>query len=232
MEFSLHRELKKIWAGDAARCEVRLDGYIIDAIVDEELVEIQHGTLTAIRDKIRRLLEKRHRVRIVKPIIARKILIKLDRKAGVELHRRSSPKICNVLHIFDELVHFTRVFPHKRLTLEIALIEVEEIRYPGHGRRRWKRKNDFVTHDCVLTVVKEIVAIRTNADLCALLGPGRENLPPQFHTGDLARELGISRPLAQKIAYVLRHCGAANVIGKQGNSVLYSWKNKRRKKAA
>ena len=30
-------------------------------------------------------------------------------------------------------VHFTRVFPHRRLTLEVVLIEIEEWRYPGHG---------------------------------------------------------------------------------------------------
>ena len=38
--------------------------------------------------------------------------------------------------LFDDLVHFTRVFPHRRLTLEVPLVDIEEWRYPGHGRRR------------------------------------------------------------------------------------------------
>ena len=42
--------------------------------------------------------------------------------------------------LFDELVHFTRVFPHPRLALEVVLVEIEEWRYPGHGRRRWIRR--------------------------------------------------------------------------------------------
>ena len=46
-----------------------------------------------------------------------------------------------MLDLFEELVHFTRVFPHPRLTLEVVLVEIEEWRYPGHGRRRrWRRE--------------------------------------------------------------------------------------------
>ncbi len=56
MESSLHRELKRIYAGEAARTEVRLGRYIIDAVICDEqgcdiLIEVQHGPLTAIRDK-------------------------------------------------------------------------------------------------------------------------------------------------------------------------------------
>ncbi len=169
MEFSLHRELKKIWAGDAARCEVRLDGYIIDAVVDKELVEIQHGSLTAIRDKIRCLLDNRHHVRIVKPIIARKMLVKRSQSGSRNPTPLQSENLQRVAHL-RRARSFTRVFPHKRLTLEIALIDVEETRYPGHGRRRRRRESDFITADCAFVSVKEIIAVRTNQDLCTLLG--------------------------------------------------------------
>ena len=76
METSLHRELKRIYAGDGARTEVRRSSsYRIDAVRDGRLIEIQHGSLAAIRDKIRRLLDA-HRVLVVKPIVARKLLVK------------------------------------------------------------------------------------------------------------------------------------------------------------
>jgi hypothetical protein len=58
-------------------------------------------------------------VLVVKPIIARKHLIKLRRAGGKEVSRRRSPKQRTLLDVFDELVHFTRVFPHRRLTLEV-----------------------------------------------------------------------------------------------------------------
>ena len=65
----------------AAQCEVRLAGYRIDAVVDGELIEVQHGSLAAIRDKVHRLLEE-HRVRVVKPIVARKMLVSRRRKGA------------------------------------------------------------------------------------------------------------------------------------------------------
>ena len=52
-ETSLHRDLKALYAGDghAARREVRWGDYRIDVVTADELVEIQHGSLAAIRGK-------------------------------------------------------------------------------------------------------------------------------------------------------------------------------------
>ncbi len=54
METSLHQQLKALYAGDHGQTEVKLGKYRIDAVVAGELVEVQHGGLGAIRDKIRR----------------------------------------------------------------------------------------------------------------------------------------------------------------------------------
>ena len=56
METSLHRDLKKLYAGDDSQTEVVLGGYRIDAVSGGRLIEIQHGSLSAIRDKIVRWL--------------------------------------------------------------------------------------------------------------------------------------------------------------------------------
>ena len=100
METSLHRQLKAIYAGDDGCCEVVCDNYRIDAVRGDELIEIQHGSLAAIRDKIRKLLAK-HKVRIVKPIVANKLLVKLDERGGAELSRRRSPKRGTLLDVFE-----------------------------------------------------------------------------------------------------------------------------------
>ena len=217
METSLHRQLKARYADTPDDQEVALDGYRIDAIKDDQLIEIQHGSLAAIRDKIAKLLEK-HCVTVVKPIVARKNLIKLKRRGGKVVDSRLSPKRGQVLDLFDELVYFTRVFPHKRLTLEVLLVEVEELRYPGHGRRRRRGKRDFQVEDQRLLNVLETHQFRTLADLRKIL-PRR--LPATFHTGDLAECLEIKRWVAQRIAYCLRETGAIKHVGKQGNTLLY-----------
>ena len=45
------------------------------ATIVKQLIEIQHGSLAAIRDKIRKLVEN-HRVLVVKPIVRQKLLVK------------------------------------------------------------------------------------------------------------------------------------------------------------
>lgn len=218
METTLHRQLKEIYGGDDARYEVRLGRYRIDAVVGDKLIEIQHGSLAAIRDKIRKLLD-RHRVLVVKPLVARKTLVKLDAKQGQVVERRLSPKRGGLLDVFDELVYFTRVFPHRNLTLETPLVEIEEWRYPGHGRRRRRRTNDFQVEDQKLVEVIQTRRFRTAADLLAALPVAK--LPAPFHTAHLAAALGIQRWVAQRIVYCLRKMSAVRQVGKSGNAWLY-----------
>lgn len=226
METSLHQQLKAHYAGDDGEVEVRHGRYRIDVVRKDLLIEVQHGGLSAIRDKIRKLCDE-HRVLVVKPIVTRRRIIKLDRQGGEVVSRRWSPKRGAPADIFDELVHFTRAFPHKRLTLEVPLVEVEELRYPGHGRRRRWRKNDFVVEDQLLADVGETLRFKRASDLWKLV-PGK--LPKPFDTAELAEALGAPRWIAQRAAYCLREMGAARQVGKRKGAWLYERVG--RKKAA
>jgi hypothetical protein len=225
METSLHRQLKDRYAESGGLIEQRLGRFRIDVVRGQQLVEIQHSSLSSIRDKIRTLLKK-HDVLVVKPIVVRKHLVKLKRQGGEVISRRRSPKQRTLLDIFEELVHFTRVFPHKRLTLEVLLVEIEEWRYPGHGRRRRYRDDDHEIEDQHLVEVHGVHEFRRAADLCRLLPP---ELPKQFHTGHIAEGLSVERWVAQRMAYCLRNTGALKQVGKLGGAWLYEQK---RRKAA
>jgi hypothetical protein len=230
METSLHRQLKALYAGPEDRQEVKLGAYRIDVVRGTELVEIQHGSLAAIRDKVQKLAAK-HDVLVVKPIVAKKTIVRLTAD-GREESRRLSPKRGTLLSVFDELVYFTRAFPRPRLCLELRLVEIEERRVPGHGRRRRWRKNDHVVLDQHLVTVAEPFRLRTAADLLTLLPAP---LPSPFHTGHLATLADVSRGTAQQIAYCLREMGAVDKIGKHGNAWLYQVRplpRKRKRKAA
>lgn len=228
METSLHRDLKAHYATGRSRQEVPLGDYRIDVVTARgRLIEIQHGSLAAIRDKIRKLVDE-HSVLVVKPIVARKTLIKQDARGGQVIGRRLSPKRGSIFNIFDELIYFTRVFPHRRLTLEVPLVEIEEWRYPGHGRRRRQRENDFLVEDRRLVSIAEVYRLRSAHDLSRLVsdhllsGP----LPRPFHTGDLADSLQVRRWIAQRIVYCLRQIGSIQQVGKTGNSCLYEFTGK------
>jgi hypothetical protein len=217
VETTLHRQLKEIYAVDDARTEVPWGKYRIDVVVGDLLIEIQHASLAGIRDKVRHLLND-HQVLVVKPVVVRKLLVKRSRKKGRVVDRRLSPKRGTMLDLFDELIYFTRVFPHDNLMLDVALVDVEEWRYPGHGRRRRRRANDHVVEDQRLTCLHELRRFRQAEDLTRLLPP---SLPRPFHTGHLAEGLQVERWIAQRIAYCLRKMGAVHQVGKQGNARLY-----------
>jgi hypothetical protein len=224
METSLHQDLKNLYGGEEKRFEVTLGKYRIDAVAEGRLIEIQVASLSAIRDKIRTLLEE-HRVVVVKPIVVRKTLIKRIAEEGEVVSRRQSPKRGTIFDLFHELVHFTNVFPHKRLTLEVPMIDIEEWRYPGHGRRRRWRREDYLVEDQKLVAVRETHRFRTAEDLARLVsGP----LPRPFHTGDLSESLGVPRWIAQRIAYCLRRMNAVKEVGKRGNARLYEFAARRK----
>ena len=217
METSLHRDLKKYYAVSESQTEVKLGCYRIDAVRDDELIEIQHGSLAAIRAKIARLL-KQHRVRVVKPIVFRKHLVKRAGKGRRILERRLSPKKGTVLDVFHEMVYFCQVFPHDNLTLEVPLVTVEEWRFPGHGRRRRRRARDHQVEDQKLMGIESTYEFRDAADFVTLLP---RTLPSPFDTQHLANTLQIDRWFAQRVAYSLRQIGSITTVGKRGNTMLY-----------
>ena len=229
METTLHKQLKDEFCDPDAQLEVKLGRYRIDVVCGQRLIEIQRSGLAAIRDKINRLLTQGYTVEVVKPLVTRKRLIKLNRKNGKIVESRWSPKRGNILDLFDELIYFTRVFPHPNLTLITPMIEIEEIRYPGRGKRRRRRKGDFVVEDRQILQMGEAAFFRTVHDLHQLLPA---DLPKKFDTDELASGLDIPRPQAQKIAYVMRKTGAAVEVGKRGNSIVCRLTNKRESQKA
>lgn len=221
METSLHRELKSHYAESDAAIEVRLGRYRIDAISGGELIEIQFASLSAIRDKIAALVRS-EQVRIVKPIVARRRIIRQQHPDGPVISRRMSPKRGATLDLFDELVYLTRIFPHPNLIIEVPLVSVEEWRLPPAAKwpRRQRYKPKHQVKDVVLSEILSTDAFATTADLLRLVRA--DQLPTPFETADLASTLECSRPVAQRIAYVLRQTGAAVDAGRRGNAILYS----------
>lgn len=217
METSLHRELKTQYASGDARMEVPLDSYRIDVVSGDQLIEIQHGSLAAIWRKVAKLVLS-HPVLVVKPIIARKTLVKLDREGGQVVERRRSPKQGSYWDIFHELIYFRSLFPHPNLTVEIPLVEVEEWRFPGHGRRRRWARNDFQVADEKLVAIHSVRRIASVDDVIQWL-PRR--MGQSFDTAQLAKKIEVPRWVAQRIAYCLRHMGAIEQVAKRGNSRLY-----------
>ncbi len=135
METTLHRSLKHRYAaGEDDRQEVRVGGFRIDAIDQAgRLVEIQSGALGPLCWKLERLLPQ-HRLRVVKPVVLSRRLVRTSARGGSVVSVRRSPKRGSLVDIFDDLVGLVRAFPHTNLDIEILGVTIDEVRIPRRRR--------------------------------------------------------------------------------------------------
>jgi hypothetical protein len=214
-EKPLHAALKAWYAQPGDRFEVPVDGYLINIVRGDLLVEIQTRGLVALRSKLETLLEA-HRVRVVLPIAAEKWVVRLSQDVPEPLGRRKSPIRGSMADLFCELVSFPRLVACPGFSLEVLLIHEEEARRQGLGRN-WRRRGWGTAERRLLSVVDRRV-VETAADLAALIPSA---LPEPFTTAGLAQAIDRPLPTAQKMAYCLRHLGVIMPVGKEGKAVRY-----------
>lgn len=215
-EKSLHAALKRWYARHHDLFEVPLDGYVIDIVQDDLLVEIQTRNFSAIKRKMLTLASS-HPVRLVYPIAREKWIVKLAEDERSRLGRRKSPKRGAVEQVFQELVSFPQLLRAPNFSLHVLLIQEEELR--RHDKRRGWRRKGWVTHERRLIQVVDQRLFETPRDLAALIP---DSLEEPFTTSELATAIAKPRWLAQKMAYCLREMGALTAVGKRGNAIQYS----------
>ncbi|KAJ3057836.1 hypothetical protein HK102_010847 [Quaeritorhiza haematococci] len=215
MESSLHRSLKEQFGTlRGGRCEVAVEGFRIDAVdADGTLIEIQSGSLGSLKSKLRSLLP-RHRIRVIRPVVLRRTVVRRDRPEGPDLSRRRSPRRGSLTDVFDDLVGLAPFLPDPNLGLDLLGVDVEEVRVTR------RRRPGYVVVDRRLVEIVESSRLRSPVELWDLLPPGFQP-GDQFTTSDLARKLGRQLFFAQRVAYCLRVAGAAETVGKRGNSLIY-----------
>lgn len=212
-EKSLHAQLKDWYELPGDRREVPVDGFVIDLVRGDQLIEIQTRNLGAMRRKLDRLTLD-HAVHVLYPVATRKWLTKID-EHGEIIDRRVSPKRGTVLDIFGELVGIPLLLSRSNLTIEVVLIEEDELRRHEPGTRR--RRKGWATLERRLLDVSESVRLDGLPQLVGLL----PELPESWTTAELAKLAGINRRLAQQVAYCLRKTETAAMVGKEGNAVVY-----------
>ena len=218
-EKPLHAALKEVCALPGDRFEVPVDGYVIDIVRDDLLVEIQSRNFSAIKTKLTNLLGD-HRLRLIYPIAREKWIVKLPQGNGDAPTRRKSPKRGRLADLFWELVRIPHLMGHPNFSLEVLLVQEEEVwRYEGKGRRHWRKKG-WVTEERRLLEIVDRRLLESPADVRAFLP---DNLVDSFTTKDIADGLGIRRPLAQRMAYCLRHMQVIELVGKQSRANLYAF---------
>lgn len=214
-EKPLHASLKRYCAEPGDCFEVPVDGYVIDIVRGDLLVEIQTRGFSSMKRKLADLLAAGHRVRVVHPIAADRHIVRLD-DDGTVLGRRRSPKHGRPIDVFAELVGIVDSLSHPGIELDLVMTLEDEYRVYRPGKA-WRR-NGWTVLERRLLGVAETIEIRSLGHLVAMLP---EDLPEVFTTADLAEGLGCTRRLAQQMTYTLREAETIRVVGKRGNVLLY-----------
>jgi hypothetical protein len=213
-EGALHAQLKDWYRRRGDGIEQLVDGFVVDIVRGNLLVEIQTGSFAPLRRKLD-LLTQRHRVRLLAPVpLARKI-IRLSHEGEV-LSARRSPHRGRAEDIFSLLVSIPSLLCRPRFELELALTHQEELRVHRQGRAF--RRHGWVVVGRQLVSVERCLRIASPCDAADLLPAG---LPELFDTAELAEAAMIERRLAQQMTYCLRAMGVLETTGKRGNALVH-----------
>jgi hypothetical protein len=214
-EGSLHRALKLRYSGAGGKTEVIRGGYVCDGLTkDGHMIEVQTGSFGPLKNKIPRLLLQGP-VRIIHPIILRKTIETRDGR-GAFLRRRLSPKKGTAWDLFDALIHAPELPLLRGLSVELALVDVLEIRVLD-GKGSWRRRGASIA-DRIITEYHETMAFNAPRDYRLFL-PVKAG--EQFTAKSLGEKAGITPETARKALYVLTRIGLAERRGKAGNAYVY-----------
>ena len=214
-ESSLHSAIKKWYFLGGDKVEAKVDGFIVDILRGDLLIEIQTANFSAIKPKLRRLLMD-HKVRLVYPIPKEKWIVHKSTLNGETFGRRRSPKKGRLSDLFAELIRISSLFSNGNLSIEVLMIAVEEI-WCNDGRGSWRRKGASI-EDRKLIRVFEREIFESKADFLKFLP---KDLPDTFSNRNLAESLGISINQSRKMTYSLRKMGAIKQVGNNRNQMLF-----------
>ncbi len=213
-ESHLHAALKAMYAQPGDVLEADYNGYIIDILRGQQLIEIQTRSLGSLRPKLTALLPQ-HPILLVHPLPKLK-WIQRQPATNPLPPRRKSPKQARLEDAFRELLHIADLLPHPNLTIGLAFIEIEEV-WREDGQGSWRRKGWSITERRFLSLHSER-HLNGLADYAALLPA---TLPEQFTNAQLSSHLRIPGSLAGKMTWTLTRAGVTRQVGRAGRAHLF-----------
>jgi hypothetical protein len=213
-EFSLHSEIKKVYSLPGDQFEVKLGNYIVDILRENLIIEVQTKNFSAIKEKLQ-TLTKKHQVRLIYPLPEKKWITHIT-KDHLVLNTRKSPKKGKLTDLFRELVMIPHMIGEENFSLEVLLIDEEEVRCDD-GKGSWRRKGISIKERKLLKVNDRIL-FQTKADYLKIIPDGLNEV---FTNRELAKLAKISVRTARQITYCLRKSGVIRLDGKNGRALVF-----------
>ena len=173
------------------------------------LIEIQTSSFGAMGKKLDTVLSDYEMV-LVHPIAVTTTLHKEGAKS------RKSPRRGSLYSIFDELVSVPTLLDHPNFSLEIVLAHIDKFQKLDPKLRR--RRGGWRTVDRRLTSIDRVERYSSMGELSELVPVG---LPDRFTTADLAEKAGVTRDIAQRMAYCFKAAEVFEVLDRKKQGYIY-----------
>lgn len=213
-ECSLHSEIKKVYSLPGDQFEVKLGNYIVDILRQNLVIEVQTKNFSALKEKLQKLTEKHH-VRLVYPLPEKKWITHVT-KDHLVLNTRKSPKKGRLTDLFRELVMIPQMIGEENFSLEVLLIDEEEVRCDD-GKGSWRRRGVSIKERKLLKVNDRIL-FQTKAEYLKILPEGLNEV---FSNRELAKLAKISVRTARQITYCLTKSEVIRLAGKNGRELAF-----------
>jgi hypothetical protein len=222
-ERALHSEIRKVYSLPGDQFEVKLGNYIVDILRGQLVIEVQTKNFSALKEKLQTLTEK-HEVRLVYPLSEKKWITYLT-KENVVTNRRRSPKKGKLTDLFRELVMISNIVGDENFSLEVLLIDEEEVRC-NDGKGSWRRRGVSIKERRLLQVNSRIL-FQNKTDYLNILP---DSLNQVFTNKELSKLAKIPIRTARQITYCLRKIGAILLTPKKGRELVFQIAPKVKKK--
>ena len=218
-ESDLHQKLKEYYFRKGDEMEKLIDGFYIDLVQGDHLIEFQTKNFRALRRKLQKLL-KSHKVKVVFPIARIKRILKRKSKKHKYSKPRKSPKKGVFFDLFHELISISPLLNNPAFSLEVVFIEEFEKRI--FDKNKTWRRNGWVIEERCLHKVLDSVLINNSQDLFDYVFEYPVKI--EFTTKDIAEILKIRINLARKIVYCFKKMDLIEKIGSKRKFYLYQIK--------
>lgn len=226
-EKRMHAVIKHFICDDKSCHEIRLNPgeqgskakkYVADVLIGNRAYEVQTGSFSALKDKIRYYLEETpFDVTVIHPLVRDKWINKLDPESGEIVSRRKSPEHERPEDILYEVYNLKDFLNHPRLHIAALIVDAEEFRFDVPRRRRrgdgMNRKYDIIPTKWVQTLLFE------RPEDFLIFVP--EDLPEVFTKSELKACAHVSDMFAYGWIRTMEDCGLLVPDEKRGRSQSY-----------
>ena len=210
-EKQIHATLKSYFASSLFDKEIKIGNYFADLVTENGIFEIQTANFKYLVPKLNTFLKASH-VTVVYPYHKKSRLNYIDKSTGEILKSGRTVTASDMSDFFIELYRIKQYLSNPNLTICIADIAVENLRYCAKDMKRRKsdRKITVPTSLLQLTYLEDSDSYR-----CFI----PEGLPETFTLKEFKKRM---RSGDASIAIrILLYVGVIDYAGKLGNEYLY-----------